>query len=408
MSVTPDDPSDGNRPDRWLGVVAAVVAAVVLVAVIVWSTSRDGVVAVRTTTLELPTTSSSADLSTSTTGTSSTTSTRIAPTTTLNTERVALVDLVPGITGTLHALVGGSNRWLIDVPADPDATFLRSETGPFGSATSVSFDASNALLAFRALTDGTDDSHKLIVLGETAGFSLEEPDVASYQWHQTEPGRLAAITITKGLTELQTFTFEGEDFDSPETTTITGVVDRDHSLAAWGDYGFVITHYDPLLETDLTTLLDQTGTVVWQSQNMTVLDASPSRLLVLRRPADEEGYEHAVVEPADPDVEIRLDLPREGTVTGSDWSPSGQLAVHYPTGGQNWNLRIYDTDLTTFTDFPVEGWRVWDLEWGPDNRFILMPGTDDAGRHVVIFYDTSTRAMSFVDFHDWVQWADLS
>jgi hypothetical protein len=158
----------------------------------------------------------------------------------------------------------------------------------------------------------------------------------------------------------------------------------------------------------VTTLLDQKGTVVWQSQNMTVFEASPSRVLVLRRPTNDEGYEHVVIEPAAPDDEVRLDLPQEGTVTGSDWSPSGQLAVHYPIGGQNWDLRIYDPDLTTFTDFTVEGWRVWDLEWGPDNRFILMPGTNDAGRHVVIVYDTSTRMSSFVDFNDWVQWADLS
>lgn len=65
-------------------------------------------------------------------------------------------------------------------------------------------------------------------------------------------------------------------------------------------------------------------------------------------------------------------------------------------------------DLSAYTDVAVEGWRVWDLEWGPNDRFLLMPGTNDAGRHVVIFYDTTTEETSTVDFHTWVQWADLS
>ncbi|MGH8947146.1 MAG: hypothetical protein ACRDVL_13490 [Acidimicrobiia bacterium] len=240
-----------------------------------------------------------------------------------------------------------------------------------------------------------------------AGFILENSDVHSYKWHQSQPARLAAISTANGLTELRTFTFEDNDLDSPETVTITDV-DPDHSLSAWGDYGFVISQYDSSLETDVTTLLDQTGTVVWQAQNMTVLDASPSRLLVLRRLSDSDGDEHAVIEPADHSGGIRLEIPPEGTVTGSAWSPDGGLAVHYPTGGHNWNLRIYDTDLTTATDIAVEGWRVWDLEWGPAAKFILMPGTDDAGRHVVIVYDTSSRELSYVDFDDWVQWTELT
>jgi hypothetical protein len=201
-------------------------------------------------------------------------------------------------------------------------------------------------------------------------------------------------------------TFETDDLVSPTTITITEV-DSDHSLVAWGDYGFIVTGFDPMLETDVTTLLDQTGTVLWQSQNLTVIDASPGRLLVLRSLPGQEGYEHAVIDPSDPDAGITLNLPVEGVPTGADWSSSGRLAVHYPTGDHNWNLRIYDTDLSTHTDVPVKGWRVWDLEWGPDSRFLLMPGTDDAGRHVVIFYDTISTELSLVDFDDWIQWADL-
>jgi len=231
--------------------------------------------------------------------------------------------------------------------------------------------------------------------------------VAECKWHESQAGQLAVIAVADGRAELRSITFETNDLGSPAMTTVTEV-DPDHLLIAWGDYGFIITDYDPLLEADVTSLLDHAGTVLWQAQNMTVLDASPSHLLVHRSLTGQGSYEHSVVDPNDPDASITLDLPLDGTPTGTDWSPTGRLAVHYPTGGHNWNLRIYDDGLSTYSDVAVEGWRVWDLEWGPDGRWLLMPGTDDAGRHVVIFYDTSTGETSSVDFRTWVQWADLS
>ncbi len=389
MSVSPDGQSDPGHPDRRLGLVTAGAAVVVLVAVLAWSTRKDDVVAIPATTLTLPT------------------STTEPLSTTLTNPRDTLVDLVPGVTATLHALVGGSNRELIDLTADSEATFLPPDSRSLGFSTSFAFDASNALLAFRTLTEGSDDSYRLNVWSETASFRLEQTDVGPYQWHQTQPGRLAAITALAGRTALRTFTFQDNDSDSPDATTMIEA-DWDQSLTAWGDYGLVIHDFDPHLETDVTTLLDQTGKVVWQSQNMTVLDASPTHLLVLRRLSDQDGYGHVVIEPSDPRSGIRLDLPVAGPVTGSAWSPGGRLAVHYPTRGRHWILRIYDTNFTRSTEITLGTWRVWDLEWGPDNRFILMPGTNDAGRDVVVFYDTSSGDLSFVDFPDWVQWADLS
>lgn len=95
-------------------------------------------------------------------------------------------------------------------------------------------------------------------------------------------------------------------------------------------------------------------------------------------------------------------------MTGSAWSSDGRLAVHYPTTARDSNLRLFNPSLDVEADVTLERWRVWDLAWSPDSRFILMPGTDDAGRHVVIFYDTASREFSYVDFPDWVQWAELT
>lgn len=399
--MSPNGQPDRSRLRRQLGVVAVLV----LVAVLAWSTNREDLAAVPTTTLAPIVTPTSVELSTTTTGSSSG-STAAAPTMT-TTVPSAFSDLVPGIAGTVHVLVGGgSNRELIDLPADPEETLLRPVSTLPGSAGGLSFDVANRLLAFRT-TEPSDDTERLNVWSSTATYQLDGLKVADYQWHQSQPGRLAVITVANGLAVLRTIAFETTDLVSPAITTITEV-DSDHSLIAWGKYGFIITDYDLLLEADVTTLLDQAGTIIWQSQNMTVLDASPTHLLVLRRLPDQEGYEHGVIEPSDPEASLRLDLPLDGTPTGTDWSPDGQLAVHYPIGGHDWNLRIFEPEFSDYTDVMVQGWRVWDLEWGPDSRYLLMPGTNDDGRHVVVFYDTTAQTLSLVDFPTWVQWADLS
>lgn len=349
-------------------------------------------VAAPTTVVNLPTSSTATETPTST----------VAPTT-LAIDQTRLSELVPGVDGTFHALVADS---LIEIPSDPTITYRRAEIRPLEGAGHFSFDASNELLAFLKAGQDTPGLWELNIW--SVGFQLGPGDVGvtSYRWHQTRPRHVAAVTVDfNGRAELTTFTFDQERLP-PQANTITAIGD-DQFLVAWGDYGFVVVRYDPLLDTDVTSVIDHEGNVVWQSENTTALDASPNQILILR-----VGGEHAVIDATNPGMmetaETLFTLPHEGTVTGSDFASDGQLAVHYPLEGRNWNLRIYDADLTSPTDVELAGWRVWDLTWSPDNRFILMPGTDDEGRHVVVFYDTSTRELSFVDFHDWVHWAALT
>lgn len=397
MNVTPDDGDISQRPRRWIGVSAALIAVAVLVFVISQATTTKDVVASPSTTVPPPATSSSEAATPTST-----------PATSLTVEPVSLQDLVPGIEGVLHALVGTSMRQLSDIPADPDLTLLRPADGSLGFATSFAFDASDAFLAFVEQTQGMPGVDMLNVWSETAMFGLGDLGVTSFQWHQTEPGSLAAITVQpNGFAELQMLTFDDPELRSPQRTTITDM-GRDHSIVGWADYGFLIGHYDPLYETDVTTRLDTAGALVWQSQNMTVLDPSADRALVLRS-VDGSQYVYSIIDPTDPDAVVDLELPSNiRTVTGSAWSSHGQLAVHYPTTARDSNLRIFNASLDVEADVTVEGWRVWDLAWGADSRFILMPGTDDAGRHAVIFYDTESQEFSYVDFPDWVQWADLT
>jgi WD40 repeat protein len=389
-----------RRPRRWIGVGSAIISAVILVVVIAQATSIEDLVATPTTSLPSLSTSSTEDVAATSTSPSTSTS--------LEVERVSLGELVPGLDGTLHALVGTSMRQLSEVPTDPDLTLLRPESAGLGFATSLAFDASEAFLAFVDQTGDAPGTDVLRVWSETATFSLGDRGVTSFQWHQTEPGRLAAITVdASGQAELETLTFDDQEFESPARSTIT-TAGLDQAIVGWSSYGFLIGAYHPVSETDFTTLLDQTGSVLWEAQNMTVLDVFADKALVIRSSSESDDI-HSVIDPSDPDAATDLDLPSDiGVVTGSAWSNDGQLAVHYPATGRTWNLRIFDATLDIEADITLEGWRVWDLAWSPDSRFLLMPGTDDAGSHVVIFYDTSSRTFSNVDFRDWVQWAEVT
>ena len=382
----------GSGRDLRFGVAAAVVVAGVLVAVLWVSTEGDDPPTVApTTTAEGSTTSAPGSF----------------PTESVDSEPRVLAELVPGVTGTLNALVGSSSRWLVEMPAENTA-LIRAETQPLGFVERVTQDASGELLAYNVLGNGTDIPHSLVVCGNGTGVEYVDAEVVDHQWHQSDAGRLALLIVDGGSTRLETVTLDPNELEWPTSNTITEV-DPDQTLLAWGDYGFVLTGYDTTSEVDVTTLLDQSGEVVWQEENLTVISASPTRLLAHQVTADDEAdFENMVIDPTDPDTGLRLDLGVRGIPTGADWAPDGRLAIHYPTGGHQWNLRIYDPTLRDFEETPVEGWRVWDLQWDPDSRFILMPGTDDAGRHVVLFYDTTTTELSLVDFGDWIHWANLS
>lgn len=381
----------GSRRDLRFGVVLAVVVAGVLTTVLWVSTeSEDLPTVVPTTTADGSTTSAPASV----------------PPESVDSDSRVLDALVPGVTGTLNALVGSSNRVLVEMPAENTA-LIRVETEPVGFVDRVTQDASGGLLAYNVLGNGTDIPHSLVVRGDGTGVEYVG-EVVDLQWHQSDAGRLALLTVDEGVTQLETVTLDPRDLNWP-TSNIISEVDADQTLIAWGDYGFILTGHDITSGADVTTLLDQDGNLIWQEENLTVISASPARLLVHRVTADDESeLEHVVIDPTDPDTGFRLELGVRGVPTGADWASDGRLAIHYPTGGHQWNLRIYEPSLANFEQIPVEGWRVWDLQWDPDSQFILMPGTDDAGRHVVLFFDTTTAELSLVDFGDWIHWASLS
>lgn len=176
MSVSPDGPSDSNRFDRRLGIGLAVVAALVLVAVLIWSTGRSDVVAAPTTTLAPTTTSSSVESSTPTTGSSSTSTTDAGRTTTTS-EPFEIVRPVPL---TIYAPSGsGTSLAAVDLDTGVIATYPQNLTE---SVQGMTADWSGRVVAWTyepsvAVYEGSFTQPVFLLEGETLGPLANAPSL---------------------------------------------------------------------------------------------------------------------------------------------------------------------------------------------------------------------------------------
>lgn len=235
--------------------------------------------------------------------------------------------------------------------------------------------------------------------GLAVDFDLE---VSSIAWHGSQPGRLAVTAIRPdGIAHLVTLDFEDLRVDRAGATSIADVA-PDYRVVSWNDHGFVM--WSPDEPEDQVSFLDPSGRLEWQHSGSSEATITPEGEVLINRYLS-EGFEFVVIPSGQPDAAEVVELP-VGGVTGTGWSSDGsQLGVQFYEGtGKPWTLSIYDRD-GLLIDSVTFDWRVWDLAWSSDQRFVLMPGTDDKGTHAVIVYDTETRLLTPVEFTTWIHWA---
>lgn len=238
-------------------------------------------------------------------------------------------------------------------------------------------------------------------------------DVTSFAWHVTQPGLMAAVALHPGgdpritTANLVTLDFQA-DLDGGAAAMVVARVSVGHSIVWWGERGFLLRHYDETLEEDVISFLDLDGDQVWQRQ-AGLTSVSSAGDVLLGRYLDDGTLELRRLRPNASDAEPGelLELPQQD-VTAVAWSTNGhQVAVNVYEGGPiDWRLDLYNLDggLEDSVSFQ---WRVWDVRWSPDDRYVLMPGTDNRGTHVVLFYDTHTGELTTIQFDEFVQWAQV-
>jgi hypothetical protein len=326
------------------------------------------------------------------------------PTTTV--QVAPLADLVPGLTGTLHAVVGGDPFAWVTWEAEHDGGPVRlSRRLPPGWPLGFALDASGARFAFVTHGPSEQGSFSLHVADESGSATSVVSPVTSFAWHQTEPAAMAVITVhPRGRTTLATFQTEDR---GGGRTNITDVPFQAR-VAAWGDWGFLLNHYDSLLDEYVTSALDASGDLEWQRSGrvLAVAPAADNVLLVHSVEGGARQYTRVPLDTAGPEGDGAIGLPRQ--IGGVAWSTDGRrLGVAWEDeASSGWRMSIYNAAGELSDTVALDG-QVWDVEWSADDRFVLMPGINTEGEHAVLFYDTVTDNVTVVELETWVQWATV-
>lgn len=398
MGVTPENPIDGHRPARLPRILGGLVVALALTVVIVIASDPGPEEPVVSTTFPTASESStSTDAFATTSSSPSSTATTMAPGLPMGTP---IGEYVAGVDGELVVLQGQGSMLLITRSARSEEV---TTTPVPGWGNDVTFDASGESIG---MTVSTDEGPNHLFLGEPAELIDTQLLVTSYAWHHNKPDEFAAITVdeTEGTWRLSMFTFDPTtkqignqrsvaDFESPTW------------IGAWTDAGFLLSSPDPSDGADLLELLGPDSRTTWET-NGNLRDVSDEGEALVSDLSGESWSLRVI----DPDGSSRILDWAPNDFNAVRWSTSGEMIAftgHTGPTGIDWQLTVYALNgaLVNSQEIP---WRIWDIQWSPDERFVLMPGTDNQGTQAVIFYDRHTDTLSIVDdFQDWVQWADL-
>lgn len=301
-----------------------------------------------------------------------------------------LADLVPGFSGTLHAVEDSDGIRIISWGSEEP---LSRASLPEGRPDDLAFDAGGDFLGV-SLRDDTTRTGKLLV-GDDSGLVEMSIDVSSFAWHQTEPGVMAAVSQPFGSEEpgLITISFDQSDRSRASIRTV-GPMQPNDIVLGFGAWGILIRRQEGPLNKIL--MLDENGRQIWARAAHWAY-AAPTGDILLSFYSNETREFRAIRATTPPsDRGAWFELSALG-VTAVGWSSRAEVAVvTYQGSGSESRLFIFDRGGALLEELSLP-WRVWGAEWSRSGRFVIMPGID-SGQHTVLFYDTEERRLTPVPF----------
>lgn len=405
--VPPEPDEEVSRPrSRWT--LIAVLVSMGLAVLLVWASGSFGNQTPDPIALPQllvpPTPTSTTSTTSAATVSTQPTADAAGPAPALQVMRSPLTDFVPGLAGQLVALQGQGSTLLITREADlPDTTFM---VAPGAFAGNAGFDASEGLIGLIASFPEGDR----LYLGDDPDLIDTTLTVTSYAWHETQPAQIAVVMIgsPEDLGSLTTFGFD-QTMRQLSRPNYVARFDSPRNLRGWNDSGFILEGFEEGSDSSFVEFVDLNGETLWH-QSGEAIDVSSLGTILIGHQVD-DSWDLQIVDSSDRDG-----VPGEVI----DWAPTRFNAARWSTKGDkiafigdvgegpaDWGLHIYAADSTPLHSAEIP-WRVWDIQWSSDDRYVVMPGSDNEGSHGVILYDTSTDTVFAVDdFQGWLQWSDL-
>ncbi len=407
VGVPQPEPPGDERPIGVVVLVAAVGLAAGLLGYLFGVTSKGDNDSVSRETSS-PVVAASSTSSSMATGATSSPPTTASTSTSLQDRRL-LGERVPGLTGTLLIELGGfPNREVWEWPADraePIVTVL-----PAG--VSLDGDVTRRLYAGLGLS-AQNQPQPVMYVGPVRSMRPAAMNVTSLAWHNTTPGRLAWLQASDGGGTVELRTGEVDPSGVFGLGDTISQVPSDDRLLTWDSWGFLLTGWDPVQDERVVYLVDSNGAEQWR---LPALDAhvSPSGQLLLTQLDDTDEYEFLSTDPSSAATQTPTPVDWAPVVVAGEvdyvaWSPDAdQLAFLVWEGAieeccaTTRRIEVWGSDGATASSISFS-YRVWDVEWGADGRFVLVPGTNNAGKHVLLFYDTVDNSLDEIEFDTWVQ-----
>ena len=296
---------------------------------------------------------------------------------------------IPHLGGSLVATVGVRDFELVIWPADlavPESINIGDTASPAGSKTPLTWDASGSTYAFLRKLDGSETA---LHVGSEAEYLPLARRVKSFAWHSTEPKRLAWTVASDGGVGQQLFVSEVAGSASEELLPSV-TLSATERLVAWDETGFVFGFWDKELGEEWTRRVDDSGREIGRARGSLVAIRGNGELLLT-----ELAGRGSLFYRADPTLGTLTALewaPEDawGRVKPAAWSSDGRIAfIALDTRFSTWRLEIFGPDGGSPIVQELPG-QVWDVNWSPDGRFIVMPGFDNRGErgHLVFAYDS--------------------
>ena len=174
----------------------------------------------------------------------------------------------------------------------------------------------------------------------------------------------------------------------------------DEQLLAWDEMGFILGFWEDALGGVWVRRVDDAGEEIGRAQGTLVASRHDGELLLSRRVNRGLSFHMA-----DPTLTVLTDLEwapvaASGQVKPASWAGDGRFAFITIENRTNlWRLEIFGADGEPLAVQEITG-RIWDVEWSPDGRFVVMPGFDTQGErgHLIFVYDSVEDSLHQIEF----------